>query len=139
MGKSFWISGVVMSVASMAVGFVIHGVLLRGDYEGLVGTVLRSEEDSQRYFQWMLVANVLIGFAMTWIYRQGVTTAAAIGQGLRFGAAIALVSTIPLYLIYYVVEPLPASLVQKQIAFDIVGKLLMGVLVAFLNQRGEAR
>ena len=32
MGARFWISVVVMFVVSMLVGFVVHGVLLHGDY-----------------------------------------------------------------------------------------------------------
>lgn len=54
------------------------------------------------------------------------------------GVALALFSTVPWYLIYYAVEQLPPSLVVKQVAFDGVGMLLLGVLVAFLNPRRAA-
>ncbi len=139
MDKRFWISGVVMSVAALLLGFVVHGQFLQGDYQGLVGTVMRSPEESQPLFHWMLIAHVLIGFAMTWIYRQGFSLGKpAVGQGLRFGLAMALFSTIPIYLIYYVVERLPAGLVQKQILFDTIAMLILGVLVALLNPRPKS-
>jgi hypothetical protein len=55
-------------------------------------------------------------------------------QGLRFGAAIALLAPIPMYSIYYVVQPLPGAFVMQQIAYDSILLLLLGALVAFLNR-----
>ena len=84
----------------------------------------------------MLLADVCIGFAMTWIYRQGVSAGkSALGQGLRFGIAVALLTVIPQFLIYYVVEKLPAALVHKQLIFDTVRMVALGILVAYLNPR----
>jgi hypothetical protein len=45
---------------------------------------------------------------------------------------------IPLYLIYYVVQPLPSGLVVKQVAFDTIATLILGSVVAFLY-RGQGR
>jgi hypothetical protein len=85
-------------------------------------------------FPWMVLADVAYGFGITWIYRQGYTASrSALGQGLRCGFAVALVSTIPMFLIYYAVEPLPGMLVAKQLAFSTVQMLVLGVLVALLN------
>jgi len=52
--------------------------------------------------------------------------------------AVAFLAVIPLYLIYYVVQPLPSSLVCKQIVFDTVCTLILGAVVAFLY-RGQGR
>jgi hypothetical protein len=137
MDKRFWISGVVMSLAVMALGFIVHGMLLHDDYLAL-GTMMRPEAEAHNYFHWMIVANVLMGFALTWIYRQGIDRSkSTISQGLRFGLAIVCLMTIPMFLIYYVVLPFPAALVQKQIAFEVIGMLLLGVLVAWLNPRSR--
>jgi hypothetical protein len=136
MDKRFWISGVVMTIATMLLGYVVHGVLLAPDYTALVGTVMRAPEESNALMQWMLLADACIGFAMTWIYRQGVSAGkSALGQGVRFGIAVALLTVIPQFLIYYVVEKLPAALVHKQLIFDTVRMLALGILVAFLNPR----
>lgn len=129
----FWISGVVMSVAALLLGFVVHELLLGDDYMA-VAALYRTEADAANYFPYMIAAHVLIGFALTWIYRQGARSdRGVIGQGLRFGLAIALVSSIPWCLIYYAVQPLPADLVHKQMLFEGIGMLLLGVLVAWLN------
>ncbi|HKZ96676.1 MAG TPA: hypothetical protein VJ045_06815 [Hyphomicrobiaceae bacterium] len=140
MDTRFWISGAVMTVLSFALGFIVHGVLLGGDYAPLAGSLFRTPEDAHGYFPFMLLAHVLIGFAFTWIYRQGRTAGAStLGQGVRFGLAVALLMTIPIYLIYYAVQPMPEALVAKQIVFDTIGVILMGIAVAYLNRApGEA-
>ena len=52
------------------------------------------------------------------------------GQGIRFGIAVALLTVVPTYLIYYVVQPMPRSLVTKQIIYDGILIVLLGVIVA---------
>lgn len=136
MDKRFWICGLAMSVATLLLGFVVHGWLLKGDYTPLAGTLMRTQQDSQAYFPWMIVADLLIGFAMTWLYRFGFSEGrSTMAQGLRFGLAIALLTVVPWYLIYYAVQPTPTLLVVKQVAFDTVRFLLLGMLVAYLQPR----
>jgi hypothetical protein len=82
----------------------------------------------------MILADTLIGFGYTWIHLKGRDPAKPpVAQGLRFGAALAIAFLIPNYLIYYAVQPWPAVVV-KQILFDTVGRLVMGVAVALINQ-----
>jgi hypothetical protein len=140
MDTKFWISGVVMSVLAFALGFVVHGLLLAGDYTPLAGSLFRTPEEARSYLPYMVVAHILFGFAFTWIYRQGKTAGAAtLGQGVRFGLAVAVLMTIPTYLIYYAVQPTPGALAVKQIVFDTIAVVLMGIAVAYLNRApGEA-
>jgi hypothetical protein len=135
MDKRFWVCGLVMSIAALLLGFIVHGLLLAPDYAAL-GAMFRSDDDSQHYAHWMVLAHVLIGFAMTWIYAQGFSSGRSSSmQGPRFGLAMALFSTVPGYLIYYAVQPLPAALVVKQLLFGVVTMLLLGLLVAWLQPR----
>jgi hypothetical protein len=138
MDKRFWISGIVMTVAAALLGFVVHGLLLADDYNTLVGTVMRSQEEANGMMHWMLLADACIGFAMTWIYRQGIGTASTLSQGVRFGVAVAFLTVIPQFLIYWVVTNMPAAVVHKQLLFDSVRMVLLGVLVAYLNPRRMA-
>ncbi|MFC5569661.1 hypothetical protein ACFPN1_06260 [Lysobacter yangpyeongensis] len=135
MDKRFWISGVVMTIATALLGFFVHGLLLADDYNTLVGSVMRSQEEANGMMHWMLVADVCTGFAMTWIYRQGIGTGATLAQGIRFGIAVAFLTVIPQFLIYWVVTNMPAAIVHKQLLFDSVRMILLGVLVAYLNPR----
>lgn len=135
MDKRFWICGLLVSIAAMLLDFLIHARLLQGDYDAMIpGGLMRTAEDQAHYMPYMLVAHLLIGFGLTWLYRQGVDNGKpALGQGLRFGAAVAVMSTIPGYLIYYAVQPLPAALVHKQMIFSTIAMLLLGLLLAWLN------
>jgi len=134
MGGRFWISVVVMAVLNFATGFVVHGILLHADYAQLPN-LLRTEADAQGYFGWMMLADVLMGFGLTWIYVKGREAGRPpVSQGLRFGAAIAIVMTVPYCLIFYAVQPWPMAVVVKQIVYDGLGDLLKGVVVALLNQ-----
>lgn len=134
MNKQFLISVVVMFVATMAVGFVVHAILLAPDYAALPN-LYRPNEESQNYFHFMLLAHVLIAIGLTWVYRMGRDDSPWIGQGLRFGAAMVVLMTIPIYMMYYAVQPTPESLVIKQSLFDTAGMLLLGMLVALMNRK----
>jgi hypothetical protein len=137
MNKKFLVSWLVMFIVYMAGGFVVHGTLLKDDYMALPG-LFRSEEQSMPYFHLMLIAHVLMAGAFTWIYARGVENRPWLGQGLRFGLAVALLTCIPFYMIYFVVQPMPADLAIKQIAYDTILTLVLGAVVAFLY-RGQAR
>jgi hypothetical protein len=134
MDKRFWISVVVMFVVSMGLGFVVHELLLGADYRALPG-MFRPAPDAEQQFGYMIAAHVLIAVGFTWIYRQGREAGKSVlGQGLRFGAAVAVLSNVPGYMIYHAVQPLPLDLMIKQICFDVPAVLVMGVVVAAINQ-----
>jgi len=131
MNKRFWLTTLVIFVASMATDFLLHGLLLHGDYAQLPN-IMRTEADSQQYFPLMLLAHVFIAFAFVWIYRHGREDKSWLAQGLRFGLAVAFLTAVPTYMIYYVVQPLPGILVIKQIAFDLIRTAGLGVIVAWM-------
>ena len=136
MNQKFLIAWLVMFVLYFAFGFIVHGVLLHDDY--VATGIMRPEDQQQGMMGLMVLAHVMLAGAFTWIYARGVENKPWLGQGLRFGLAVAFLAVIPLYLIYYVVQPLPSSLVCKQIVFDTVCTLILGAVVAFLY-RGQGR
>jgi len=131
--KKFLIAFVALFVVCMTGGFLVHGLWLTADYKAL-GPLMRTEEDAMGYFQYMLIAHALIAGALAWIYRQGRRDGDWVGQGLRFGFAIACVSSIPFFLIYHAVAPYPMDIVIKQIVGDTATLLAAGLTVAFLGK-----
>jgi hypothetical protein len=109
----------------------VHGVLLHDDYAQLPN-LFRSEADSQAYLPLMILAHVIMAGAFVWIYARGVESKPWVAQGLRFGVAVALLTIVPTYLIYYVVEPMPGATVVKQIVCDGILVTLLGAIVAFV-------
>jgi len=53
-------------------------------------------------------------------------------QGVRFGFAVALLTVVPTYTIYFVVQPMPGAVVIKQIICDGAVLLILGMIVAWL-------
>jgi hypothetical protein len=137
MNKRFVIAWVVIFVAWMLGSFVVHGTLLHADYAKLPN-LFRPEADAQRYFPLMILAHVIMAGAFVWIYARGAESKAWLGQGLRFGLAVAFLTVVPTYTIYYVVQPMPGAHVVKQIVFDGILALILGAIVAYLY-RDQAR
>jgi hypothetical protein len=135
MSKKFWISAIVTTVLLFALGFLVHSLILAGDYKPLMGGVMRTEDSAMSLFHFMFLAHIIMGFAAAWIYGQGVGEGAWLGQGVRFGIAIAAVSSIPLFMIFYVVHPMPGMLALKQIVFDTISWVIVGIVLAFINKK----
>jgi hypothetical protein len=135
MNKRFIVSVVVLFVVSMLCGFLVHGTLLAAEYTRLANAgIYRTPEQAQPLMGIMMVANLAYAIGVTWIYRMGRDSRPWMGQGLRFGLALATLTTIPTYLIYYVVTPMPSDLVAQQIVFDIVANVVVGLVAAFINR-----
>ena len=134
MNSKFAISVAVMFVVAMIFGFVVHGVILGQDYLQLA-SLFRTQQDQAGYFPYMLLAHVFMAAGFVWIYVQGRTDKPWLGQGVRFGLAVVVLVTLPGYLIYYAVQPLPGMLVVKQIALDAVSYVVMGIAVAWLYRK----
>jgi len=117
MDKKFIIAWIVIFIVWFAGSFVVHGVLLHDDYSKLTN-LFRSEADAQKYMPLMILAHVLLSGALVWIYARGAEAKPWLPQGIRFGVAVALLTIVPTYLIYYVVQPMPGATVAKQIVFD---------------------
>jgi hypothetical protein len=137
MNKRFIIAWIVVLIAWFLGSFVVHGVLLSADYMAL-GPLFRTPADSQQYFPLMILAHVMLAGAFVWIYARGVESKPWLGQGVRFGIAVAFLTSIPTYLIYFVVEPMPGGVVVRQIIFDTVLIVILGAITGWLYRDGKA-
>lgn len=133
MNKTFVLSVVAVFVMSMLLGYVVHHVLLGGEYAKLV-QMFRMPADAKAHFPFMIAANVIMAIGWTWIYRIGRENKPWLGQGVRFGIAVALLCTIPMYLIYFAVQPYPSDVVALQIGYDTIASVILGIVVAAVNR-----
>jgi hypothetical protein len=139
MNRKFLLAWLAVFIGWMVGSFLVHGTLLHADYSRLPH-LFRSESEAQRHFPLMLLAHAIMAGAFVWIYSRGVEATWWPPQGARFGLAIALLAVVPMYLIYYVVQPIPGSLAAKQILFDSILVILLGVLVAWVYRtEGQGR
>ena len=131
MNKKFIIAWIVLFVAWFLGDFVVHGVLLRSDYMQLT-SLFRAGGDQQKYFPLMILAHAILSGAFVWIYARGAEAKPWMAQGVRFGVAVALLTVVPTYLIYFVVQPMPGNVVIKQIDCDGILMVILGMIVAWL-------
>jgi hypothetical protein len=131
MNKKFAIAWAVLFVVWMAGSFVVHGTLLYDEYAQLPN-LYRPETEAQGYFPLMLLAHVMLSGAFAWIYARGVDARPWVGQGLRFGVAVALLTAVPTYTIYFVVQPTPGSLAVGQMIGDGVLIVVLALIAAYI-------
>ena len=137
MNKKFIFAWIGLFVAWLLGDFVVHAVLLHSDYMQLPN-LYRTEADQQKYFPLMILAHVIMSGALVWIYARGAEAKAWMAQGVRFGVAVALLTAVPTYLIYFVVQPMPGDVVIKQLLCEGVLMVLLGTIVAwFYRNTGE--
>jgi hypothetical protein len=134
MNKRFLLAWLVVFIAWFIGSFVVHGMLLHDDYMA-AKSLFRPEAEAQKFFPLMILAHIFLAGAFVWIYARGVEAKPWLGQGIRFAIAVIFLTTLPLYLIYYVVQPMPGATVVKQIIFDGILILILGAIVGFMYRR----
>ena len=82
------ISAIVMFVMAFVLSYFVHGVLLYSDYMQMQSW-MRPQAEVQSLMAYMILAQALFGIAFAWIYVQGRDGKPWLGQGVRFGIAVA--------------------------------------------------
>lgn len=128
----FLLAAIAAFMISFVWGFIAHGILLHSDY-GQLPNLFRPDGEAMGFLPYVMLSHAVKGFAFAWVYRQGISAGVPwLSQGIRFGIIASLLITVPLYLVYFAVQPLPAALVVKQMALDTVGTILMALAVAYI-------
>jgi hypothetical protein len=137
MNSRFWIGWLVVFVLWMAGGYLIHDVMMGADYAALPG-LFRPEAEVHEGILHLAIAHLIMAGAFTWIYSRGVTDRPWVGQGLRFGVAIALLAVVPMYWILHTVQPWPSSLAHKAMLYDSLLVVVVSLVLAAIYQRKPA-
>jgi hypothetical protein len=123
---------IVVFVVSFFAGFFIHAIWLKQDYL-VVANLYRPE--GQEKMPFIALAYLAFAIGSVWLYAHGVEEKPWLGQGVRFGVAIFLVTTIPWFFITYAVQPFPLILTAKIVISEAVNKIFLGIVTAFLYRR----
>ena len=109
--------------------FLIHGVWLKQDYINTASLWRSSEAMNSR--MWAMFLGVLIyAVGAVLIYVRGVESKPWVGQGIRFGILLALVTTVCNSLISWVTMPMPHMLAVKWMIGEGLLAILFGLVVA---------
>ena len=123
-------------VAAFAVMFVLdmtaHGKLLMGLYQQ-TASVWRGHGASHEMMWLMTLGQLLFGLVFAWIYTKGYEAGKpGLGQGLRYGFLIGLLSSISYISVWYVVLPIPFVLAAGWVASMLVDCLGAGAVVGLI-------
>jgi hypothetical protein len=127
---------VVVALATFALGFVGHQLLLGRAYVA-IEPIMRSKAEMQSHMPFALVSCFCFAGAFVWIYSQLSPSGSWLAQGVRFGLSVWAISTIPLYVTNYVIEPWPGGFVLRILSWELLAMTLLGILTAALA-KGDA-
>lgn len=63
-------------------------------------TACKGDAQLVKFFPFMLLAHVFVAVGFVWVYLMGREDKPFLAQGVRYGVAIAVLTTVPTYLIY---------------------------------------
>lgn len=124
------IAGYVVQVGGL---FVIHSMVLKQDYVN-TASVWRSYEAHTARIWAMLLAVLIYVVGAVLIYVRGAEARPWVGQGIRFGILIALVSVVYGSLSGWVIMPIPHMLAVKWIVLESLLSVVFGLVVAAICQ-----
>ena len=127
--KKFILTVVVIFIVANLTGFLIHAILLKADYMAIASLYRPMGQEKMLFIN---LAYLSFAIGSVWIYTKGVENKPWLGQGIRFGIAMWLILAIPSFFIAYAVQPVPMTLMTKQVLFEGVDKILLGIITAVL-------
>ncbi len=113
--------------------FLIHSVLLRQDYVDTAALWRPREAQVTRVWA-MLLAVLIYVVGAVLVYLRGVERKPWMGQGIRFGILLALVTVVYGSLSGWVILPVPHMLVVKWIGGESLLSVVFGLAVAGICQ-----
>jgi hypothetical protein len=127
--KKLVLTIIVVFVVANITGFLIHAMLLAPDY---MAVKEHYRPEGQEKMIWISLAYLAFAIGSVIVYAKGVEAKPWLGQGIRFGILMWLVLTVPSFFIAYAVQPVPTMLMVKQVLFEGIDKIVLGVITAAL-------
>jgi hypothetical protein len=126
--KTFWLGYVAVFVVAQVLGFLVHEVMLDATYQSLAH-VFRPQEEMMNMMWLMFVGSAAYLFVFCLIFTKGYERR-GIGEGLRYGALVGLLMSIPMSVDQYVVYPVPANLALMWFVTGVVSFMIIGAVFA---------
>jgi hypothetical protein len=126
----------VAFLVAQILAIVIHGFILAADYAPFYGNLLRDSPQNGPGWQALLlpVSHLCLISGLVWIYGRLSIDGSHTVRGLKLGLVAWLVGQAPLYLLWYAEQPWPDSLVVKQLGFELIASLAIGLTIAFVSR-----
>jgi hypothetical protein len=128
------IAAIVAGFVLISAGrFLLHNILMAHQYAASMD-VWRPQDQFMHRIWILYVANFVLAVGAALIYARGVESKPWLGQGIRFGILLALVTAVPQSLIEYAVYPIHHEMALHWILGEGAIAVLLGVLLAAICQ-----
>ncbi len=124
--KRFVSASLAVYVVSLALGFLIHGVILKPTYDSLA-SIWRPDMNSLMWIVW--VNGLITSVIFTYIFAKGYE-GKGIMEGARFGAIVGLFVSVPMAYGTYMMFPIPYPLAFQWFLYGTVETILLGITAA---------
>ena len=126
--KTFWIGFVAVYVVMMAIGYLIHEVMLADTYEALAA-IFRPKEQMDSMMWIMILSGTAVIFLFCYIFTKGCEGKGVV-EGVRYGALMGLFLGFPTSVDAYVIYPLTQELAVIWFVSSVVGMMIGGAVFA---------
>jgi hypothetical protein len=134
--KTIW--AIVAGFILLAAGrYLIHSVWLAGPY-AQNATLWRTQSAMLHHIWAIHLANLIFAAAAVLIYVRGIEPKPWLGQGIRFGLLLALVTAVPQSMVEFFTYPIPGGLAVDWIIGEGLLALLLGVVIAAICRPNAA-
>jgi uncharacterized glyoxalase superfamily protein PhnB len=129
----------VAFVVSQILAIAVHGFILASDYAPFYGTLLRSSQAGPSWQMLFLpVAHLCFISTLVWVYARLRLEGSRTVQGLKLGFVGWIMGQAPLWLLWYAEQPWPGVLVVKQLGYELVSSLFIGLAIAAVARQSES-
>jgi hypothetical protein len=120
-------------VLQSAGGYLLHDILLMPEYQA-TASLWRAPAAINHHMWAVVLANAIFVIGAVLLYIKGVEQKSRIGQGIRFGILLALVTTVFGSLTSWATMPMPHQLAVHWILGEGVLCILLGLVIAIIAQ-----
>jgi hypothetical protein len=132
--KKFLPAVLVGYILMLALGYVLHEILLHPDYLA-TQDVWRAHDVFVKKIWVMWVGQLIFVAFFVWVYTRGVENKPWIAQGVRYGIVMTFIVVVPAACTQYAVLPIPYPLALKWMAAGGLQMVVLGLVTAFFHKQ----
>ena len=131
--KRYVAASIAVFVVSVALGYLVHGVLLQSTYASIHG-VWRADVQSKMWIN--SINDLILSFVFLYLFAKGYE-GKGIMEGVRFGLLMGLVFSIPAAYGTYLIIPIPYYLALEWFLYGMAQTLILGIVAAAIYKPAE--
>jgi len=131
--KRYLVATLAVFIAAVALGYLVHGVLLQSTYASIHG-VWRPDILSKMWIN--AVNDFILSFVFVYLFAKGYE-GRGIMEGVRFGLLMGLIFAIPAAYGTYVIVAVPYYLALEWFLYGVAQTLILGIIAAAIYRPAE--